>query len=245
MLTHQCGRCGQTVPVEGTHACRAPGTAENLEEFRRNLVEESKKQAPKHGGIPCPYCGQLWWKKPENPEGFCLRTPCVEKRLFDMGSAKAKENAAFLQAAVDTAIKENRHVAYPDDNPKTQYGLTKPPMWVIPSAALIELGLAMQLGAKKYGAYNWRDKTVSASIYVDAAERHLRAWLDGEDRERESGASHLGHVMACCAILIDAHATGKLNDNRPKGGVFAELVRQFEGAVRNGQVPAMKPKEDK
>jgi hypothetical protein len=117
--------------------------------------------------------------------------------------------------------------AYPDDNPKTVYGTKKPPLSLIPAPALIELSVAMGLGAKKYGAYNWREKTVSTSIYVEAAMRHLLAYFDGEDTDPESGASHLGHVMACCAIVLDAKAIGKINDNRPTPGAFGQLSRDF------------------
>ncbi len=126
---------------------------------------------------------------------------------------------------------------YPDGNPKTQFGLQKPQLSLIPSSALIELAAAMALGASKYQAYNWRTDGVSASVYLDAAERHLRYFLDGEDLDPESGASHLGHVMACCAILIDAKAVGKLNDNRPTPGKFAELVREFAEARKAQPIP--------
>lgn len=115
----------------------------------------------------------------------------------------------------------------PDNNPKTQYGVKKPPLALIPSPALIHLAMAMGLGASKYGPYNWRENNVSSSVYVNAAERHLRAWLDGEDDEPESGASHLGHVMACCAILLDAMAVGNLNDDRPPPAPTADLIKKF------------------
>jgi hypothetical protein len=42
-------------------------------------------------------------------------------------------------------------------------------------------------GAGKYGPYNWRDRAVRASIYVDACERHLNAWLDGAEDVTDSG----------------------------------------------------------
>lgn len=103
---------------------------------------------------------------------------------------------------------------YPDDNPKTRFGEQKPPMSDVPTTALRALGLVMRNGARKYGRLNWRRHAVSATVYYDAAERHLMAWLDGEDLDPESGLPHLAHVMACCAILLDAAAHGKLNDNR-------------------------------
>jgi hypothetical protein len=130
---------------------------------------------------------------------------------------------------------------YPDGNPKTGAGLRKPPLHLIPSSALIELALSMALGAKKYGPYNWRSQGVSSTVYLDAMERHMRCFLDGEDIDPDSGGSHLGNIMACCAILLDARACGKLNDNRPAPGEFARLVREFTERVERGELPAMKP----
>jgi hypothetical protein len=103
----------------------------------------------------------------------------------------------------------------PDTNPKTAYGVQKAPLHLIPPPALLALAGVMGLGAKKYGAYNWREHTVSASVYQAAAMRHLLAWWDGESVDPESGQSHLAHAMACLAIVLDAEAHGKLNDDRP------------------------------
>ena len=114
--------------------------------------------------------------------------------------------------------------AYPDNNPKTVIGLTKPSFHAIPPSALIHLGAGMKNGKDKYGLMNWRDRQVTASIYLDAQLRHIFAWWDGEDIARDSGVHHLGHVMACNAILLDAMETGKLLDDRPIKGTFADIV---------------------
>lgn len=124
--------------------------------------------------------------------------------------------------------------AYPDDNPKTERGLQKPAMDTIPSTALVHLGVVMGRGAEKYGSFNWREKTVSSSVYTGALRRHLAAWQDGEDIDPDSGASHLAHIMACAAILLDADEIGKLNDDRPSPAPTAAMIRRFEetGALR-------------
>lgn len=115
----------------------------------------------------------------------------------------------------------------PDTNPKTAVGLTKPSLRAIPPAALLHLGRAMSNGEGKYGLFNWREHTVSSSVYYDAAMRHLLAWWDGENEAADSGVHHLAHVMACCAIVLDAHASGKLNDDRGPPGAFPELVECY------------------
>lgn len=123
--------------------------------------------------------------------------------------------------------KDDKPDGYPDNNPKTGHGLKKPAFGLIPSTALVHLAVVMQLGAKKYGPYNWRDKKVSVSVYIDAMERHIRSFLDGESTDPESGASHLAHAMACCAIILDAMACENINDDRPTKAPTAELIKRF------------------
>lgn len=100
-------------------------------------------------------------------------------------------------------------------NPKDLLGSKKPSLSKIPAVALLWESLAMMDGGGKYGPYNWRDKAVVASIYVDACKRHLDAWFEGQKTASDSGCHHLGHARACLGILLDAEATGNLVDDRP------------------------------
>jgi hypothetical protein len=101
-----------------------------------------------------------------------------------------------------------------DTNPKDTIGVTKLPLGIVPATALAEESLAFLNGALKYGKSNWRNCGVRASIYLDAAARHIRAWEDGEEVDAE-GVPHLGSARACLGIIIDSRACGKLNDDRP------------------------------
>lgn len=74
--------------------------------------------------------------------------------------------------------------------------------------------LGLMDGALKYGRANWRVSGVRASIYFDAASRHLNAWFEGEGQDPDSGLPHLSHALACLAILVDAEAAGMLVDDR-------------------------------
>ena len=78
----------------------------------------------------------------------------------------------------------------------------------MPAVAIAHEACALMDGNDKYGPYNWRDKAVSARIYVDACKRHLDAWLEGEDTSSDAGVHHLGHARACLAILLDAQEYG-------------------------------------
>jgi hypothetical protein len=116
-----------------------------------------------------------------------------------------------------------------DENPKAALGRAKAPIQYIPTLSLRQLGVVMYLGAivKKYGPFNWRERPVAATDYQDAIQRHLDLWFDGEDSDDESKVSHLAHVMACCAILIDAQAHGTMIDDRRKTGVVVAFIKSF------------------
>ena len=100
-------------------------------------------------------------------------------------------------------------------NPKAAFGSAKPGTFAIPRLAIHMLGVVMSLGAYKYGLFNWRESRIASSTYVDAINRHLTQWVDGEDDDPESGVSHLAHIMACCSLVIDSKACDMLDDDRP------------------------------
>ena len=112
-------------------------------------------------------------------------------------------------------------------NPKDALGTAKVPLSAVPPAAIIHTANAFRDGDAKYGPYNWRQNRVKASIYVDAALRHILSWFDGEDHASDSGVHHLGHAMACLAILLDAYEAGALEDNRPPPGQTTNLLRNL------------------
>lgn len=132
-----------------------------------------------------------------------------------------------------------------DGNPKTAMGALKPDLSVIPPIAILHLATAMMNGDVKYGAFNYRKDKVSSRVYVAAALRHLLSYLDGEDFSQDTveGARlydedpvankaiamthHLAHVMACCAIVLDAEACDMLIDNRPDKGSAGAAIEQF------------------
>lgn len=113
-------------------------------------------------------------------------------------------------------------------NRKLQGNVKKASFVATPPSAILALAQAMQEGHEKYGLMDYRGSGVDASTYYDAAMRHLLAWIDGEDVDPHSGVHPLGHVMACCAILIDTDTLGVLRDDRPK-------TSRFRGLLNNAQ----------
>jgi hypothetical protein len=106
-------------------------------------------------------------------------------------------------------------VAPAGNDPKGEIGKTKAPMWLLPPVALRAISWVHGLGNVKYGPWNWRKTKVCASTYNSAIHRHLAAWHEREDTDKESGQSHLAHIGACCNILMDAQHHNRLDDDRP------------------------------
>ena len=102
-----------------------------------------------------------------------------------------------------------------DTNPKDAVGIAKVPMSTIPAPVLMEVGLAMMEGARKYGRHNYRTVGVRASVYYDACLRHLTAWWEGEDIDPDSGLSHLVKAIACLVVIRDSMQRGNWVDDRP------------------------------
>lgn len=116
-------------------------------------------------------------------------------------------------------------------NPKDLIGSDKIPLHLWPMTATALGSMALLDGACKYGRSNFRAVGVRASIYYDAAMRHMSRWFEGEDVDPDSGVHHLGHVLACIAILVDAKACGKLNDDRMVQGGYLEQLEELTALV--------------
>lgn len=128
-----------------------------------------------------------------------------------------------------------------DTNPKDAIASSKVPLWLLSPIAKAAWALAMHSGSVKYGSWNWRAAGVRASVYLSAAQRHLDAYLSGEEHDPVDGTHHLGNVMACCAILLDAKAAGKLSDDRPPSVSLRPTYAECEPLV----VKLAKQYEDK
>lgn len=122
------------------------------------------------------------------------------------------------------------------DNPKHAYGAAKASTGAIPGTALFYLGAVMKSGEDKYGLYNYREAGVSSRIYLDAINRHLWSWWDGEAVDKDSGLPHLAHVMACCAILLDCKEQSTLTDDRGRPGKLTDLIRVLGSSIPSPSV---------
>lgn len=126
-------------------------------------------------------------------------------------------------------------------NPKDLVGAKKAPLALVPPALVIGAAEAMQVGASKYGPYNWRDYPVQVMTYVEAAFRHLYAFVDGEDLAPDTGVHHIKHVVAGMGILLDSLESGIAIDNRPKPGPAADMLDEQDRSTPPKVAPEAEP----
>lgn len=100
----------------------------------------------------------------------------------------------------DTAA--SRPLEAPTDT-KAAAASAKPRPSLVPAEALRGAIAALDLGAAKYGAGNWREipQAEFARLYRDAFLRHVIAAWAGEPIDADSGNPHLDHALACLLLL--------------------------------------------
>jgi hypothetical protein len=91
----------------------------------------------------------------------------------------------------------------------------KLPVNLLSSEALLQTAAVLKFGADKYHAHNWRDG-FAWSRPLAAAMRHIMAYNDGEDKDPESGLSHLAHAACCIMFLLEFEKTHPELDDRYK-----------------------------
>lgn len=112
-------------------------------------------------------------------------------------------------------------------NPKDGIGISKTPISVLPAQVLLECGLALYEGDRKYGRSNYRVAGVRASVYYDACMRHLMEWWEGVDIDKDSGISHVTKAIAGLMVLRDAMLNDMYTDDRPPKVKNKEFLREY------------------
>lgn len=127
------------------------------------------------------------------------------------------------------ALDHDLRLRYPSAGHDPKVAVAAPKQRIascVPPVSIIEEARAMAFGAftKGYGPFNWRGKSLSMNVYLDAIMRHLLSLIDGEDIAVDSGVHHLSHIKAGCGILLDALHNGELTDDRPSAGTASKLL---------------------
>lgn len=110
-------------------------------------------------------------------------------------------------------------------NPKDLVGARKAPLALVPPALVIWAAPAAKNGADKYGPFNWREHPVEVMTYIEAMQRHLAAFVDGQNEAEDTHIHHLSHVAAGLGILCDSISLGIAIDNRPPPGPAPDILR--------------------
>jgi hypothetical protein len=92
----------------------------------------------------------------------------------------------------------------------------KPRISLLSSAAILEVAKVATMGAEKYDDHNWR-KGMKWSRLMDAAERHLLDYNNGDRIDKESKLSHLAHVAWNIMALIEYEISKVGEDDLFKG----------------------------
>ena len=91
----------------------------------------------------------------------------------------------------------------------------KLPLHLLSTEAMNQTAAVLAFGAQKYAEHNWR-AGFAWSRPLSAAMRHITAFNAGEDRDPESGLSHLAHAACCIMFLLEFEKTHPHLDDRYK-----------------------------
>lgn len=83
-----------------------------------------------------------------------------------------------------------------NDAGKTRYDLVLPEFEE-------EVAKVLTFGAETYGDNNWQSVENFENRYYAALRRHIAAWRMGEEKDPDSGLSHLAH--AACNLMFLMH----------------------------------------
>lgn len=91
----------------------------------------------------------------------------------------------------------------------TKHDQGKPDWTLVPFEALEGMVRVLEFGAKKYARNNWAENGgFSYTRLIAASLRHLFAFMRGEDKDPESGLSHIYHAQ-CCLLFLSHYISNK------------------------------------
>lgn len=126
-----------------------------------------------------------------------------------------KNNCTGCLNSLCTCYQITAYVAPASEPTGIKHDQEKPDMSLLSSIALVKMSEVMTFGKKKYSAHNWRGGFLW-SRPLSAAFRHLVAYIGGEDKDPETGLSHLSHCACCIMFLLEFEETRRDLDDRFK-----------------------------
>lgn len=101
------------------------------------------------------------------------------------------------------------------ENEGKKFDQGKVGLHLLPFTGLLEVAKVLDFGAKKYDPWNWT-KGMAWSRLLGAAFRHLFKYATGEDKDEETGLSHLAHASCCILFLLEYSLHSRGEDDRFK-----------------------------
>lgn len=101
------------------------------------------------------------------------------------------------------------NVGLRDNSKKLPYHLVSP-------YAMEEMVKVLEFGATKYAPRNWEKGLDWEAQCMSSLLRHVADWRKGEDKDQETGLSHLSHILCNAMFLSHFEQTGTGNDDRAK-----------------------------
>lgn len=95
-----------------------------------------------------------------------------------------------------------------------KYDKDKPMVSLVEPEFILGIARVLTFGVNKYGKHNWK-KVDDIDRYKDAAMRHLLAYIDNEQNDKETGESHLYH-LGCCIMFCDWYDRQKEDNVKSK-----------------------------
>ena len=88
------------------------------------------------------------------------------------------------------------------DKPGQKDDKNKVMIHLIDPDVIIGMGEVLTYGAKKYEPNTWQNVNDPINTHYSALMRHLLAWKNGEIYDKETGLSHIKHVLTNAMFLL-------------------------------------------
>lgn len=145
----------------------------------------------------------------ETKQTFRIDPKTLEERNFWYPSTQFTD---YPQPITVTSQDPQLGVAVKKDQGKTDWSL-------MPWESVEQINQVLEFGAKKYSAHNWKEgKGFSYTRVLNSLLRHVFSYIRGEDRDPETGLSHLAHAGCNVLFLLyyEIHKDRYSNDDRVK-----------------------------
>lgn len=120
----------------------------------------------------------------------------------------AQLQALGKQARSEITVKDPNTTTIRNDGGKNRVDL-------LPVRPLERVAEVLSAGLNKYPERNWEPGMAWSRCYASAL-RHLFAWWRGEDKDPQTGLSHLAHCACNILFLLEYQELQRGTDDRPR-----------------------------